>query len=66
MFWPIMLGLKGPLKKCRYFFWKSLFVGHQTAHTAIIAWDPNSVESDGFLGSGEGENNPDSEDYDFE
>ena len=32
-----MLGPKGPLKKCRYYFWKSLFVGHQTAHTASTA-----------------------------
>ena len=32
----------------------------------FIAWDPDSVESDGFLGSGEGEDDPDSEESDFE
>ena len=32
----------------------------------FIVWDPDSVESDGFLGSGEGEDNQDSEDSDFE
>ena len=33
----------------------------------FIACDPDSsVESDGFLGSGEGEDDPDSEESDFE
>ena len=32
----------------------------------FIAWDPDSVESDGFLGSGEDEDDPDSEESDFE
>ena len=32
----------------------------------FIAWDPGSVESDGFLGSGEGEDDPDSGESDFE
>ena len=62
-----MLGPKGPLKKSRYCFVEIPICGApETAHTAIITWDPDSVESDGFLGSGEGEDNPDSEDYDFE
>ena len=43
MFWPVMfeaasnVGPERAPKKCRYCFWKSLFVGHQTAHTASTA-----------------------------
>ena len=39
---------------------------HMDYRSPFIAWDPDSVESDGFLGSGEGEDDPDSEESDFE
>ena len=78
MFWPVMfeaassVGPEGPLKKM------PILVLEIPGHTALkllandytkrpfIAWDPDSVESDGFLGSGEGEDDPDSEESDFE
>ena len=44
MFWPVIFEAasnvrpeRAPKQKGRYCFWKSLFVGHQTAHTASTA-----------------------------